>query len=99
MKPRNETGALLHAPVPKLQLTGAYHFPPSLQSLGNGTKGEVKHYDFFNHDREGHCLGCGRIVTNDSLGGHDGRPLSGKLWCLQCADCASQLLLRFGGAI
>ena len=28
-----------------------------------------------------HCVVCGVVVTNDSLGGHDGGPLSGKLWC------------------
>jgi hypothetical protein len=97
MKPRNETGALLHAPVPKLQLTGAYHFPPSLQPPSNGINREVKFRDPLHRDAT-HCVRCGTIVNNDSLGGHDGRPLSGRLWCLRCADYASQLLLRFGGA-
>ncbi len=33
------------------------------------------------------CVICGTPVTNSNLGGYDGRgALSGKLYCLQCAD-------------
>ena len=33
------------------------------------------------------CVVCGAHVTNQNLGGYDGRSaLSGDLWCLSCAD-------------
>jgi hypothetical protein len=32
------------------------------------------------------CVVCGVFVGNLNLGGHDGHALTGKLWCLQCAD-------------
>jgi hypothetical protein len=32
------------------------------------------------------CVVCGRTVTNQNLGGYNGRSaLSGDLWCLSCA--------------
>ena len=38
---------------------------------------------------ERHCSSCGEPVTNDKLGGNDGRgALSGRLWCSACADQA-----------
>jgi hypothetical protein len=33
------------------------------------------------------CVSCGRFVGNSNLGGYDGKSaLSGRLWCLRCAD-------------
>lgn len=33
------------------------------------------------------CVACGRFVGNSNLGGYDGKSaLSGRLWCLRCAD-------------
>jgi hypothetical protein len=87
MKPRNETGALLHAPVPKLQLTGAYQFPPSLQPLSNGTNGEVKFRDPFHQEDIRCCVACSVLVDNSNVGGYDGRnAMTGKFWCYSCAD-------------
>jgi hypothetical protein len=31
-----------------------------------------------------HCVRCGRLVRNRNLGGHDGRPISGRVWCERC---------------
>ena len=39
------------------------------------------------------CVACGARVANPNLGGHDGRPLSGLVWCYRCADRPRQLLL------
>jgi hypothetical protein len=37
------------------------------------------------------CVACNVEVTNESLGGYDGRSaLSGDLWCLACADGRKQ---------
>ncbi len=45
------------------------------------------------------CVACGMRVTNRSLGDCSGRSaLTGPVWCLNCADFACQLLLRFGGS-
>jgi hypothetical protein len=51
-----------------------------------GKNGEVKGgaaYVFHQKD-ERHCVACNVPVENENLGGHDGRPLSGRLWCLHC---------------
>jgi hypothetical protein len=99
MKPPNETGALLYAPVPNLQPQGAYQLPHFLQPLGKGTNSEVKRRGFF-HQESCQCVCCARRISNRVLGGYSGRSaLTGLLWCLSCADYASQLLLRFGGAV
>ena len=86
-----------------LKTTGSariYHFPLFLQR-GTALRqrdGQVKHCAFFYRGKRS-CVSCGRRITNRNLGGDDGRSaLSGPLWCLRCADYASQLLLRFEGA-
>jgi hypothetical protein len=34
-----------------------------------------------------HCVACGCTVTNQNLGGYNGRSaLSGELFCVSCAD-------------
>lgn len=43
-------------------------------------------YRLAGHDATRRCVSCGRFVGNSNLGGDDGRPLSGRLWCLHCAD-------------
>lgn len=35
---------------------------------------------------ERRCEVCFEAVTNNNLGGHDGNPLSGSIYCLRCAD-------------
>jgi hypothetical protein len=42
------------------------------------------------------CVCCGCRISNRTLGGHDGRPMSGRVWCYRCADNPAQLLLRLG---
>jgi hypothetical protein len=42
-----------------------------------------------------YCAACGTEVTNRNLGGHDGRPLSGSLWCLRCEDRPLRRVLFF----
>jgi hypothetical protein len=51
-----------------------------------GKNGEVKGgaADVFQQQGGRCCVCCGRFVNNDSLGGHAGRPLIGRLWCLSC---------------
>lgn len=43
---------------------------------------------FFAHETElRRCVGCGAHVTNENLGGYNGRSaLTGDLFCLSCAD-------------
>jgi hypothetical protein len=37
------------------------------------------------------CVACSTEITNENLGGYDGRSaLSGDLWCLDCADGRKQ---------
>jgi hypothetical protein len=43
------------------------------------------------------CAACDAPVTNRNVGGHDGRPFSGQVWCQRCADYPAQLLLNFNG--
>ena len=37
-----------------------------------------------NRQQRRRCVGCGRFVGNSNFGGHNGRPLSGRVWCLRC---------------
>lgn len=32
------------------------------------------------------CPGCSQLIKNSNEGGHDGKPLSGTVYCLRCAD-------------
>jgi hypothetical protein len=85
MKPPNEKGALLHAPVPKLKLQTTYCFL-RLAQVGSAV---IRR-----------CVSCDSRVTNQNLGGNDGRSaLSGPVWCVQCADYPQQLLLTIGGTL
>jgi hypothetical protein len=69
--PGNEKSALLHAPK-VAELLRSYSGFGFLQPA----KIPVRR-----------CVACGSRVTNQSLGGHDGRSaLSGSLWCYDCAD-------------
>jgi hypothetical protein len=43
-------------------------------------------YRLARHNATRRCVSCGRFVGNGNLGGHDGHLLSGRLWCLCCAD-------------
>jgi hypothetical protein len=82
MKPRNEKGALRHAPVPKLKLQTAY----CLLSLAQVGRAVIRR-----------CVSCDSRVTNRNVGGHDGRSaLTGPTWCYRCADRPCQLVLRLG---
>jgi hypothetical protein len=65
------------------KLTAVYHVALAPQRPGRGTKRK--------------CVACDTPVTNRSVGGHDGRPLSGQMWRQWCADCPAQLLLTFNG--
>lgn len=42
------------------------------------------------------CEGCLQTVTNENLGGHDGKPLSGPVYCLNCADDVRALSRHLG---
>jgi len=85
MKRRKRTGAVLRAPISKLNLHTGYHFPLLLQA-------------FAGQARLRHCVACDSPVRNKNLGGNDGRSaLTGLVWCLRCADYPQQLLLALGG--
>jgi hypothetical protein len=43
-------------------------------------------YCLARHDATRRCVSCGRFVGNRNMGGHNGRPLTGRLWCYRCAD-------------
>ena len=73
-----------------------YYIPLPLQvERGRaGENGEVKFRDLFHQqDDIRHCVCCEVVVSNDSLGSHDGCPLSGKLGFLDCGDWAQQQIL------
>jgi hypothetical protein len=74
----------------------------SLLQVESRTKkrnGQVKEKSVdFDQQSERCCVCCGVVVTNNSLGGHDGRPLSEKLWCLSCADGSAPMLAGMGGS-
>ena len=80
--PPKRTGVLQQTPISKLDLHTGYHFPLLLQA-------------FAGQARVRHCVACDSPVRNKNLGGNDGRSaLTGPAWCLRCADCPQQLLLR-----
>jgi hypothetical protein len=82
MKPPNETGALLHAPVLKLQSLRAYHLLVRAQVR----RALIRR-----------CVSCDSRLTNQNLGGNDGRSaLTDPTWCYRCADKPCQLVLRLG---
>ena len=66
----------------KLQLARAYRVFCFLQTRKAGIR---------------RCVSCDSRVTNRNPGGNDGRSaLSGKVWCLRCADYSQKLLLALG---
>jgi hypothetical protein len=42
------------------------------------------------------CDRCSNHVRNQNLGGHNGRPLSGPVYCLNCADDVRALSRHLG---
>jgi hypothetical protein len=87
MKRKRKERRLCGAPPKTNRVRKAYHFPPFLQPLSKGTNGEVKFRDPFHHQDERCCVRCGRIVSNDSLGGHDhASAFYDPIYCLKCAD-------------
>jgi hypothetical protein len=72
-------------PIAALENTNltVYYSALALQRLGRGAKRK--------------CVVCNAPVTNRNVGGHDGRPISGRVWCQRCADYPAQLLLTFNG--
>jgi hypothetical protein len=96
---RNERALVKSAPKTN-KVNGAYQFPYFLQPLGNGSNGEVKKRsrDPFHQQHERFCVRCRKIVNNDLLGGHDGHPWSGRLWCLDCADDSARMLAGMEGS-
>ena len=100
MNPPKQKRRLCGATLKTTGLARIYHFPLFLQRETGlrQRNGQVKHCGLF-HQEKRRCVSCGRRITNRNLGGNDRRSaLSGPLWCLRCADYASQLLLRFEGA-
>jgi hypothetical protein len=59
--------------------TGALRHAPIPESTTAG-------YGLARHNATRCCVSCGRFIGNSNVGGDDGRPLSGRLWCLRCAD-------------
>jgi hypothetical protein len=58
--------------------------PPARDPASEGLLPDQKFFASKTEPRR--CVACGRVVTNQNLGGYDGRSaLSGDLWCLSCA--------------
>ena len=76
------------------RVTGAYHFPPFLQPLGNGRNGGVKS----RRDRDRRCAVCQTIACNDSLGGSDhASAFYDPIYCFKCADRSRPFVFNVRG--
>jgi hypothetical protein len=81
--PVKERGELLHAPKAAVQLQRRFR----ILALFQVARRQIRW-----------CVVCNCSVTNDNLGGYDGRSaLTGELYCLRCADGRDSGVMGFGG--
>ena len=90
MSPPKEKRLLCGAPLKTAGFPQTYYILLALQAgmgrAGSNGEANVSRDPFHQQDDIRHCVCCGVVVTNDSLGGHARKSaLARALWCYDCA--------------